>query len=277
MRTSRYNPSRPYGDNVGFGSGVISPFIKVMLIANAAVFLGQYFLPQITERFGLTPTLFFAQFPVLIYQVFTYMFLHGGLAHIFFNMFTLWMFGTEIEYAWGTRSFARFYLICGLAGGILSLAVFPHQESTIIGASGAIYGILAAYWLMFPDRLLYIYFLFPVKVKYAIPGMMLLGYFFSSGHIAHMAHLGGALCGLAYLKVDWRWLAVGQKFKDLRHKKQLAMLSKRRQKADEVMQRVDAILDKINEVGMENLTKSERKFLEEASSQLSKQRDPREK
>ena len=277
MRTYRYNSGRSFGDSVGFGSGVLSPFIKAILITNAAAFMAQYFFPQITEQFGLTPALFFALFPTLIYQVFTYMFLHGGLAHIFFNMFTLWMFGTEIEYTWGTKSFARFYLICGLAGGILSLLVFPHQESTIIGASGAIYGILVAYWLMFPDRFLYIYFLFPVKVKYAIPGMMLLGYLFSSGHIAHMAHLGGALCGLIYLKMDWRWFALGQKFKDLRHRKQLAMLNKRRHEAEEVMKRVDAILDKINDVGMENLTKNERKFLEDASSQLSKQRDYREK
>jgi membrane associated rhomboid family serine protease len=246
-----------------------------MIIVNVAVFLLQWIIGErFTVLFSLVPGLFFDQFPNYIYQVFTYMFLHGGLWHLAFNMFFLWMFGTEIEHTWGTKSFARFYLLCGLAGGFLSLAtqgIFP--AGVILGASGAIYGVFVAYWFMFPNRYLYLWFLFPVKVKWAIPGFMLLGFLFGGSGIAHMAHLGGALWGVLHIKLDWRAGRLGGKFKDLKYKRQTAKLSKRRKKAEDIMKRVDAILDKINEVGIDNLSKEERKFLEEASSELSEKKD----
>jgi membrane associated rhomboid family serine protease len=256
---------------MSFGPGALSPFIKWMLIINGGVYVLQFIFPSLTYNLGLTPARFFSEFPNLLYTIFTYMFLHstGMFGHILFNMFALWMFGTEIEHTWGSKSFARFYLYCGLAGAILTLIVYPSQAVPMIGASGAIYGVLIAYWLMFPRRNLYIYFLFPVKVKYAIPGMMILGFLFSGGNVAHMAHLGGALFGLAYLKLDWRWISFGKKLKNLRYKRQEAKLEKRRQNAVDTMKRIDAILDKINEVGLENISKADRKFLEEASSELS--------
>jgi hypothetical protein len=190
-------------------------------------------------------------------------------------MFALWMFGTEIEHTWGTRSFGKFYILAGLTGAILSLIVAPSSTSVIIGASGAIYGLLAAYWVMFPNRYLYIYFLLPVKVKWAIPGMMLLGFLFSAGNIAHMAHLGGAIYGLVYLKLNWRWLSFGRRIKNLRYRHQEARLKRNREHAEDIMKRVDAILDKINEVGIENISKADRKFLEEASSQLTRKDSPK--
>jgi membrane associated rhomboid family serine protease len=255
------------------GPGTISPFIKWMLIINGGVFVFQFILGGWLEfHLGLTPARFFADFPNLLYQIFTYMFLHstGHIFHLIFNMFILWMFGTEIEYGWGSKSFARYYLLAGLSGAILTLIMFSSQLGPTIGASGAIYGVLVAYWLMFPNRKLYIYFLFPVKVKWAIPGMMILSFLLSGGGVAHMAHLGGALFGLVYLKFDWHWLGLGRRIKTLRHRRQEAKLEKNRQKAEDVMKRVDSILDKINEVGMENLTPEERRFLDEASSTLSK-------
>lgn len=258
------------------GPGRPGPFIKAILISNILIFVAQYFYPRLTEIFGLTPALFFGQFPKYFYQVVTYMVLHGGFWHLFFNMFALWMFGTEIEYAWGTRSFSRFYVICGLAGAALTLAVFPTQHVTTIGASAAIYGVLVAYWLMFPQRYLYIYFLIPIKVKWAVPALMVLGFFFGGPNVAHMAHLGGALCGLAYIKLDWRWTRIGRKLKNLRYRRQEAKLEKKRLEAQEIMKRVDSILDKINEVGIENLSRADRKFLEEASNQLGGNKKERE-
>ncbi len=145
----------------------------------------------------------------------------------------------------------------------------------MIGASGAIYGILVAYWLMFPNRSIYLYFLFPIKVKYFVPGMMLLGLLLAltgaGGNVAHWAHLGGAAFGLLYLKPNWRFLKIPDRFKGLRYKRKQAKLKKNVQKAGEVMKRVDAILDKINEVGLDNISKEDRKFLEEASSKLSRE------
>jgi membrane associated rhomboid family serine protease len=266
------------GGGYRLGSDLFPPFIKAMLISNVVVFAIQYFYPPLTQVFGLTPAIFFATFPRYLYQPLTYMFLHGGVLHLLFNMFALWMFGREIEQTWGSKSFARFYLICGLAGAALTLLVFPRQIDPMIGASGAIYGVLVAFWLLFPERDLYFFPIpFALKVKYAIPILMLLNFLFSGANVAHMAHLGGAVCGFVYLKLDWRWLSVGRLFKNLRYRRQEAKLEKRRQEAEDIMKRVDAILDKINEVGIDNLTRAERKFLEDASSQLSKQNEHHEK
>ncbi len=255
---------------IGFGPGVLSPFIKVMLIANVSIFIIQLIHPPTSQYFGLIPKKFFVEFPNLIFQPFTYMFLHGSFGHILFNMFALWMFGTEIELSWGYKRFGRFYLIAGLAGALLTMIVKSSQMVPMIGASAAIYGVLAAYWVMFPNRTLYIYFVLPVKVKWAIPGLMLLGFLFGGENTAHFAHLGGAVFGFLYMKSNWRLLSFGKKYKDYKYKRASAKMKKNLKKADEIMKRVDDILDKINEVGLENLSKEERKILEEASSKLSK-------
>lgn len=267
MRYQGFSGGRGTGFRIGPGG--LSPFIKWMMIANGGMFLLQMMSGQVTYNLALAPARFFADFPNLLYQPFTYMFLHGGFGHIFFNMFALWMFGTEIERTWGTRTFGKFYMLAGLAGAALTMIVYPGQTVPIVGASGAIYGVLIAYWLMFPDRQLYLYFLFPIRVKWAIPGLMLLGFLFGNANIAHMVHLGGAIFGFIYLKADWRVISLSQKVKNLRHKRQETKLQKNREKAEEVMKRVDAILDKINDVGIENLTKAERKLLEDASDHLS--------
>ena len=265
--------SRPVG-RIQFGPGRPSPFIKWMLIINGGVFLLQM-IPGWRLEFvlGLTPAIFFEQFPNRLYQVVTYMFLHstGHLFHLLFNMLILWMFGTEIERAWGTRSFARYYFLAGLSGALLTLVIFPGQPVPTIGASGALYGVLIAYWLMFPDRTLYIWMILPVKVKWAIPGLFVLSFLFSGGGVAHMAHLGGALYGLVWLKIDWVRFGAGRWIRNLRYERQKTKLKRNREKAQDVMKRVDAILDKINDVGMENLTDEERRFLNDASSELSEQ------
>lgn len=273
MNTYRYDSYATQGSPT-IGPGMVTPFIKWMLISNAVVFIVQSLprfiagFPDLTPLFGLTPSLFLHEFPKYFYQPFSYMFLHADFWHILFNMLALWMFGTEIERTWGTRSFARFYLISGLAGAALTLAVSPGQTVPMIGASGAIWGILVAYWLMFPDRYLYLYFLLPIKVRWAIPGLLILSIFTAGDHVAHMAHIGGAVCGFLYLKVDWRWNRISRTVKDLRSRRLEAKLEKRREEAEEIMKKVDAILDKINAVGIDNLTKAERKFLDEASSHL---------
>ncbi|UCD64141.1 MAG: rhomboid family intramembrane serine protease [Candidatus Zixiibacteriota bacterium] len=251
------------------GPGALSPFIKVMILVNLGVFIAQNLYPSLTVHLGLSPKNFFADFPNLIYQPFTYMFLHGDFWHIFFNMFVLWMFGTEIEFNLGTRRFARFYILAGLAGAVLTMIAKSYQTNPMIGASAAVYGVMAAYWVSFPQRYVYLYFLFPIKVKWFVPGFMLLGFLFGGPHVAHFAHLGGAVFGFIYFKSDWRLWSFSRKIKDLRYRRQSAKLEKNRQKAEEIMKRVDDILDKINEVGIENISKEDRKFLEEASSRLS--------
>lgn len=253
------------------GPGSLSPVIKYLLIVNGIFFVIQNMSSfALTRYLGLTPSLFFSDFPNLLFQPVTYMFLHGSFFHILFNMFALWMFGTEIEKTWGSNRFFRYYMYCGLGGAILSLIFNYTMTSPIVGASGAIYGILIAYWLMYPERIILIFFVFPMKVRWAIPLFGLINFVAAGPNVAHLAHLGGALVGFIYLKADWRLKGQGGLFKTLRHKQKSAKLEKNRQKAEEVMQRVDRILDKINEVGIEKISNEERKFLEQASEILSK-------
>ncbi|RKX32021.1 MAG: rhomboid family intramembrane serine protease [Candidatus Zixiibacteriota bacterium] len=266
-------PYNPYHRNLGgyrIGPGSISPVIKYLLITNGIVYLLKMMstidLPGV---FGLTPAKFYSEFPNYLFQPLTYMFLHASFLHIFFNMFALWMFGTEIEYHWKSRPFLKFYILCGLGGALLSLIFNPGLKYPIVGASGAIYGVLVAYWFMFPDRTLYIFFMFPMKVRWAIPLFGVLNFLISGPNVAHLAHLGGALVAFAYIKIDWRWKIIPSWFKSKRLKKKEAKREKNRQKAEEIMKRVDKILDKINEVGIENISKEDRKFLEDASHILS--------
>lgn len=269
MRINNYGGSGAGGFRIGPGS--ISPVIKILLIVNTAIFFTQVLTSlRLEVMFGLTPARFFAELPNLLFQPLTYMFLHGGFLHLLFNMFALWMFGTEIEYSWGSKRFSRFYLLAGLAGAVLTLVFQPNLMIPVVGASAAIYGVLVAYWLMFPDRYLYIFFLLPVKVKWAIPGIMILGFISGGTSVAHFAHLGGALFGLIYVKMDWRRMRLGSLWKTVGYKRKEAKFEKKRMRAEETMKRVDEILDKINEVGIENISPEDRKFLEEASSHLSK-------
>lgn len=267
---------RSYHSGGGFGSlrigpGSISPVIKYLIILNAVVFLIQIASSiNLSRTFGLTPALFFSDFPNYLYQPITYMFLHAGLFHIFFNMFALWMFGTEIEYTWRSRPFLFYYIFCGFGGALFSLIFNSGLPIPIVGASGAIYGILVAYWLMFPERYLLIFFMFPMRVKYAIPLFAVITFLAAGANVAHLAHLGGAVFGFAYIKLDWRILKPFNFLKSLKYKRKSAKLEKNRQKAEEIMKRVDEILDKINEVGIENISKEDKKFLDEASQILSK-------
>ena len=97
-----------------------------------------------------------------MWQLVTYIFLHGGFFHILFNMFGLYMFGSELEATWGTREFAKFFFICGIGAGILTVIASPYSPVAIIGASGAILGLLVAYGVLFPNRQIYIYGIVPI-------------------------------------------------------------------------------------------------------------------
>jgi membrane associated rhomboid family serine protease len=208
----RYPSSRYLSSSYSFGPGPVSTAIKALIGLNAALFLLSA-LPSIGELFrydlGLRPETVISR--LWLWQLATYMFLHAGLLHILLNMLALWMFGTELERIWGTGYFLKFYFVTGIGAGVLtvvfSLLPFSFAEtlrySTIIGASGAIYGLLLAYALYFPNRPILMYFLFPIPAKYFV---MILGAiaFYSSlgdaGGVANATHLGGLLVGYLYLK-----------------------------------------------------------------------------
>ena len=140
-----------------------------------------------------------------IWQLLTYMFMHGSWSHIFFNMFALWMFGYVLENYWGSRRFLFYYLVCGIGAGLCNLIV-PGWTITV-GASGAVYGILLAFGMMFPNERIYLYFIMPIKAKWFVIGYaaieLLDGLFMTSDGIAHFAHLGGMLVGLILI-LYWR-------------------------------------------------------------------------
>ena len=142
-----------------------------------------------------------------IWQLVTYMFLHGSITHILFNMLALWMFGAAIEQTWGTRRFLRYYFICGIGAGlcvVLANVVFGTNQP-VLGASGAIYGLLLAFGMMFPDQEILMLMLFPIKAKYAVMIFGAIAFLgsFQSGPVSNLAHLGGMLVGYIYMKTQF--------------------------------------------------------------------------
>jgi membrane associated rhomboid family serine protease len=258
------------------GYSRMTRIVKLLLIINTVFFLleligGKGISQQTLHWLGLTPTLVRQG---CVWQLFTYMFLHGSFFHLLFNMFTLWMFGCEIERSWGSKEFLKYYIITGVGAGILTFILSFNSKIPTIGASGAIFGILVAYALMFPNRLIYIWFLFPVKAKYLVAFFaiftLIASFRYSGGGVAHFAHLGGMVVGYLYLKSDWRLAGISRSLKELRYKRRLKKVTKDKREEMNVMDQVDRILDKINAQGMDSLTNREKKLLEKASHLLSK-------
>ncbi len=177
--------------------------VKVLLWTNIAAFVVTWFVPTVGVYLGLEPVSVVGHY--WLWQPITYMFIHAGALHILFNMLALWWFGVELERLWGTKFFVRFYFIRGLAGAALTILVavlpFAYAESlyrtVTVGASGAIFGLLLAYGMYFPDRPIYLYFLFPIRAKYFVMIMAALT-FFTSG-ASWTAHLGGLAGGYLFL------------------------------------------------------------------------------
>jgi membrane associated rhomboid family serine protease len=203
----------PYRSTSNFayalGPGPVTPVVKALIIANVAMFVVSSIAPAATATLGLVPEEVLTRFRV--WQLVTYLFLHGGVFHILFNMLTLWMFGVELERMWGSRYFAKFYFVCGIGAGVTQIlaSLLPFGPMAVlyvaqtIGASGAIYGVLLAYALYFPRRQIMFWGLFPIEVRYFVlimGGISLLSAADGAGGIAHVAHLGGLVAGYLYLK-----------------------------------------------------------------------------
>jgi membrane associated rhomboid family serine protease len=200
--------SSPYTSSFAFGPGPISTTLKALIGINVVAFVITSLLPGLLDYLGLVPTLVLHR--LWVWQLVTYMFLHHGLFHILFNMLALWMFGAELERIWGTRYFLKFYFVTGVGAAALtvlfSLLPFDFAEqvyrSNTMGASGAIYGLLLAYAMYFPDRpILLIVFPVPARIAVTILGAIAL---FSSlseaGGVANATHLSGLLVAYLFLK-----------------------------------------------------------------------------
>src|SRR5437773_9016467 len=161
----------PSVSSFSFGPGPVSTALKALIGANVVMFVLTLFVSSLLPLLGLIPAAVIRE--RFVWQLGTYMFLHGGPFHILFNMLALWMFGAQLQQVWGTRYFLKFYFVTGIGAGALTVLFsllpfgFAHQlqGANIIGASGAIYGLLLAYALYFPDRPIYMYFVFPIPAK----------------------------------------------------------------------------------------------------------------
>ncbi|GHU85480.1 rhomboid family intramembrane serine protease [Bacteroidia bacterium] len=206
------------------GFQFLTPVVKNLLIINIIFFALDYmctgvFHIDLSEYLGLHYPLAKHFFPT---QYITYMFMHANFSHIFFNMFALWMFGNILERTWGSKRFLFFYLFCGIGAGLIQnivnwieLSNYPVfyyysalENINTIGASGAIYGLLLAFGMTFPNNYIYLYFLLPIKAKWfvIIYGLLELfsGISGSASNIAHFAHLGGMIFGIILI-LYWKY------------------------------------------------------------------------
>ena len=180
------------------GFSLLPPAVKHLLIINVLVFGADYVLQRQGIYLGNILALFSLQSGNFhLWQPMSYMFMHANLSHIFFNMFNLWMFGAAMENFWGTKRFLTYYLACGIGAGLLYM-LLPGLHITV-GASAAVYGLLLAFGMTFPNEYIYLYFLMPIKTKWFVTGMIVIellqGIFYSYDGVAHFAHLGACSSG----------------------------------------------------------------------------------
>jgi membrane associated rhomboid family serine protease len=265
---------------MSFGGG-LTEWVKVLIIINVAVFFGEMVAwSPMVRYFGLIPADVVSK--LRLWQFVTYMFLHGGFFHLLFNMLILWMFGSEMERTWGPETFIRYYFFTGVGAGILTWVLSPASPIPNIGASGALYGILLAYAMTYPNRLIYIYFIVPVPAKYLVVIFGAFEFLASVSHtsdgIGHFAHLGGMLFGLVYLRVFgiaswarpegkgwWDPASWRDAYRRWRRRQRMKVLDLQEKRDAARKAEVDAILEKIAREGMDSLTSREKKILEEAS------------
>jgi len=297
------NSYRPFG-----GFSVFPPVIKNLMIINVVVFFIQMIANNLMlggKPLWYVLNMWFALNPISegfnfqLWQLITYQFMHGGFSHILFNMFALWMFGMEIENIWGSKKFLIYYLICGIAAGLAQLFIAPlySTPAVTIGASGAIFGVMIAFAMLFPDRHIFLYFLIPIRAKYLIGFLFILEIFWigdAGSNVAHLAHLGGALAGFLFIMFDKsidvplkRMLNISGHRRNNTFNNPFSGLSdkfKRRsqniddanyydinqkKEGEEITQaEIDAILDKISQSGYQNLSEREKKILFEASKKM---------
>lgn len=263
-----------------------------LLIINFLVFAADFVLQMYGIRISYLGGLHYLESPDFhLYQFLTYQFMHGSFTHIFFNMFALWMFGCVIERMWGPKRYLLYYLVCGIGAGLCQELVqfLTGSYSLTIGASGAVYGILLAFGMMFPEERMFVFPLpVPIKAKWFVigyAGIELFSAINSAGDgVAHMAHLGGMLFGFLLIRYwqrhpyqDFDLSGVRQfmeRFGDHSQQKRkpqpgpqprqetdMEYNARRQQRQAEI----DKILDKIRVSGYDSLTKDEKQRLFDAS------------
>ncbi len=212
----RFGSRRPAGRAMG-------PALKLIFFVCASFFVLAQVEPDLAQGFGLTPYFFWED--RAYWQAFTYQFVHFELWHLFLNLYVLWMFGLEIEWAWGPWRFLLFYLLCGVGAAIPPLSQDLVESGTTIGASGAISGVVAAHAVLYPDRKVLLFFFIPLRLSHAVWGLALSELLFQVfgifPGISHAAHLGGLATG--FLLLQGRGLS--RRLRNRHYRKKLERLS----------------------------------------------------
>jgi len=248
--------------------------IKLLVSVNLTIFFLQTISGKehlLFDLFGLVPQAIWSDF--MIWQPLTYLFFHGNIWHVLINMFVLWMFGSELENAWGRKNFLKYYFMTGIGAGIVTCLFNLQSNIPVVGASGAVYGILLAYGLSFPNRTVYLYGLIPIKSIWFVIAIGILAFFSSfqqMTQISHLTHISGMAIGYIFLKRRWRlndiWFKIRKK--TLEYRIQIEDVKQSKEKALE--KDIDYILDKIQKVGFKGLSDQEQNSLYNASKTLSK-------
>jgi membrane associated rhomboid family serine protease len=277
MRTpNRFGMSQFEGS---FGPGPLTRAVKQLLIANTGVFLLTQIVPfPWNDTFGLVPSAVLGE--LRLWQLVTYLFLHGNFWHILMNMFALWMFGVPLEREWGTSAFMKFYFVVGTAAGVATWLLTLGSSMPTIGASGAIMGVLVAFAMLYPDSPILVAFIIPIPARvfvliYAVMEFLSARRFSSDG-IGHITHLAGMAAAFIYLRADWRpGAALGRLRRKLRARSRGLRVVEPLRKPDPPRRphpepgadsEVDAILDKISREGIDSLTATELKKLRERAT-----------
>lgn len=270
-----------FAERTGFS---LTPWVRRILVANAAVYLVSLVVPDVfmNRWFGFVP----AEILFRPWGIFTYMFVHGGFWHVLLNMLVVFFFGPPLEQRLGGTEFLKLYLLAGLGGALMGF-IFAF-DIAVIGASGAAFGLMLAFAWYWPNAPIYIWGIFPVKAKYLVGFFFVLtffsAFFGAGGGVAHFAHLGGLLAGVVYLKSGGELGARLGSLKKAARVERLAIVPrddaeeeertgarrprrgrKARMAEKELLDEVDRILDKISDSGMASLTDEERKILDEVS------------
>ncbi|MFC1564058.1 rhomboid family intramembrane serine protease, partial [candidate division KSB1 bacterium] len=182
--------------------GELTPVVKNLIAINILVYMAQMVSPVFYDfmvgYFGLWPYKLIHNF--FIWQLVSYMFMHGGILHILMNMLFLWMFGSPVEKEWGSKEFLKFYFVSGIGAGVINVIFQPNIPNlSIVGASGAIYGVMVAFAVMFPERRIWF---IPARFFVLYMGILAFLAAFSThrDNVAHFAHLGGFVVGYLYLQ-----------------------------------------------------------------------------
>ena len=271
----QFNPAE-----VAYKPQLFTDAIKILVSVNFCI----YILQSVSGKedvffrlFGLVPSTFVAD--LMLWQPFTYMFLHApfyssvGISHILLNMLGLWVFGRELEQAWGKTKFLRYYFIIGIGSGLITYFFQMNSDNPVIGASGAVYGVLLAYGVSYPNRMLYIWGLIPVRSLWLVIIMGSIAFFGLLGNadgISHVTHISGMLIGYVLLKKNWRWRDIWFAIRKKTIEFQVQRYEEKSIKKKMLQKDIDVILEKIQKVGFIGLSDKEKSKLYEASKTMSK-------